>query len=203
MLLVSFLPIPIGWAFVFLILQHIFVRHVNDAYEWWKLRKAHGQCLSALTKIILFMQIGNSLRSSLDHLVRTERDQFWKLQWRRMAEIVAFSPQEIDFMSPLLAKFARDLVRCDDLSFQQRHYLIELRGIYRKESDFRRRSGQSLMQLRFQAVILLGLHLAVTLFMSLQFGWAPFKTIYLLSFLMMSAGLFLLLRIGKGVSWKT
>ncbi len=198
-----FFPIPLILYFPILILHHIFISSFNEIYERIKLANAQLVCLSALTKIILYMQIGNSLRSSLDKLIHDERDYFWKLQWQKLSEIVAFSPQELSFKSRILRRFAKDLVCADQLSFQQRDQLIEIRALYRKESDFRRRSGQALLQLRMQAIILFGLHLAVTAFMIHQFGWLKHQIVFVSSFVLMLSGLFVLLKMGKSKNWKT
>ena len=198
-----FFPIPLVLYFPILLVHHIFVSSLSKIFEHMKLAKAQLVCLSAITKIILYMQIGSSLRSALDKLVQNERDHYWKIQWQQIAEIVAFSPQELSFKSQFLRRFAKDLVCADQLSFQQRDQLIEIRALYRKESDFRRRSGQALLQLRMQAIILFGLHLAVTAFMIHQFGWLKHQIVFVSSFILMLSGLIVLLKMGKSKSWKT
>lgn len=193
---------PIIGCLILLFLTHIFNTNQSRILESIKLRKAHPRCISALTQLILSMQMGESFRTSLEKLIALEKDEFWKYQWRKIYESVVFLTQKKSNSSPFLRRFRNDLFRCDQVSFQQMDQLIEIRALYQKEFDFRRRSGQSLTQLRLQAFILFGLHIAVSLFMIHQFGWKPHKMIYLTSFFFMCIGLIVLLRTGKRVRWK-
>lgn len=203
LLSLPFLPISEFLSAFLIIVHHILISHLNDFYEWMKLRKAELARLSAITRLIVQMQMGDSLRTSLNQLSESERDPFWKRQWSKLSTSVAFSPQDSVFRNPILRTFCRDLCQCDRSSFQQLNQLREIRQIYKKESDFRRRSGQVMLQLRLQAMILFGLHLAVTAFMIHQFGWSSHKLIFLFSFLLMSMGLLALVLMGRRKKWNT
>lgn len=200
--LMLFLNFPNFICVFALILNHIFLKTLPVIFEWSKLRNAHLVCISALTKIVLSMQIGDSFRTSLESLIIHEKDPYWREQWSKVYDAVAFTTQELKHRSPFIRRFGSDLIRCDQVNFRQTEQIKQIRELYQKEFDFRRRSGQSLMQLRLQAMILFGLHIAVSLFMIHQFGWSPYKLVYIASFVLMLMGLIILMKMGGAAKWK-
>lgn len=188
---------------IFLFLQHLFFSHLSQLFCLMNLRNVEQKRLSATQRLLQSMQLGDSFRSAIDKLVASERDTFWLQQWVRIRQSVVFSQQAKDLPHRFLVTFSEDLIACDRSNFQQIVWLQQIREHYLREFNFRRRSGQILLQLRAQALILVGLHFAITAFMISQFGWSEFKMIYIFATGWMSIGVWTMFKTGRKHQWKT
>jgi formate/nitrite transporter FocA (FNT family) len=110
------------------------------------------------------------------------------------------SPALSDCLS--LQELARELMCADQSSHHMLTRVANLRTLYQKRFDFRRRSGQVLTQIHAQAMLLVGLYLALSIFTALQYGWEKFLALRLMSALLFALGLIMIFYLGKKIRWK-
>ncbi len=182
---------------------HVLMSAMPRISESMKLQKAQQKRISWIGSIIMTMSMGESLRSALEKLTAQERDFFWNEKISTIFQNVAFSQHLNACSDGYLLQFERDLRSIDEAGIQQIDRLIFLRAQYQDEFDFRRRSGQILLQNRIQSLILVGIHFALCLFMGIQFGWRDNSIIFLISTIWMFAGVYILMKLGSRVKWKT
>ncbi|MCB0411312.1 MAG: hypothetical protein KDD22_02230, partial [Bdellovibrionales bacterium] len=163
----------------------------------WKLSNAEQKRISFLKRILFSMKNGNGFRSSIEKAADSERDTFWKPRWEKILSDVVFSQQIIEHSGDDSDELTESLIKIDSSSARQIDRLQLILTYRQSQFDFRRKSGQILMQMRIQAMILFGLHFAMTLFMIWQFGWHEYRWIYLTSALFTCTGAFALLGLGK------
>ncbi len=79
--------------------------------------------------------------------------------------------------------------------------LEALRDFVRRESDFRRKSGQALRQASIQSVVMLVLHFALCCFVILRSGWSAAMDLIILSSALTMTGALVLRLLARRIKW--
>lgn len=158
-----------------------------------------------LTLTILKMKSGASLRSAVDVTVAQFRRDYPHLNpifQRLRQELVVGGPQSLDSRRSALSEMLSVLLDADRSSHRAIAVLTHQRTFWSKCSDFRRRSGQVLVQIRAQALLLTALYIATFVYVSLQFGARNYLNLRLFSLALFIIGVLLVFIMGRKVRWK-
>lgn len=158
--------------------------------------------VSFLTKLILKMHGGGSFRSSFHSILLEERGEFAR-RMQKIWNVVAFSQQNNDLLKSTdiknLVEELRSIDQCNHNVIQQ---LIFLKNKRQLEVNFRRRSGQILVQTRFQSILMFVIYLAVMIFVVSEYGFLKNLKLFLTSGLLFLTGIFFVLALGRKIKWK-
>lgn len=179
---------------IFVLIYAIYLRKMREK----SFRKYFRE---SLTNLILKMKTGKSLRQAL-HEIANESDPFMRRKLSEIMEIVVFSQQKSRPSDSFIAQVIRELCRADQNSHSSLRVLTTYRDRLRVEDEFRHKSGQVLSQIRFQALLMTGLYLAVLIFVSFQFGFQRNQKLIGISLLFFILGLAWIFLGGRRLKWK-
>lgn len=155
-----------------------------------------------LDLVILEMRAGTSFRSALQR-VNQSHDAFTQQKVAKILEILRFSKTPTDkTASPFLSDVIEEFVNIDQNSHNSLSRLNQLRGRLKTVSDFRRKSGQALAQIRAQGLVMLALYFATFAFLKVFVPEFEHGLELLLSVLLLLIGTSTLFLYGRRYKWK-
>ncbi len=161
--------------------------------EWLTERRS---CLELLTQIIIKIRAGDSFRAAVMKLASENS------RWSHWQHAVHFQPQqEVEARTPEERILRDEFEQIQREPHQALSRLVALREQMSKESDFRRRSGQVLLQIRMQAVVLFVLQIALTVFVSTKWGLKQQLPLIIVASLLHVLGVLILLNLGRRIKW--
>lgn len=180
----------------------IFVSVCEPLLRKWREKNFESEFLPILSSIILKMKAGTSFREAL-LATSDESDPFMRTKLQQIREAVVFSQQlTAKDSTPFLNLVINELDLVDKASHSAIQRLCNFRRKLDVESDFRRKSGQILLQLRMQSYILAGLYFALVIFVTTRFDFKSNFELMALSFLLFVIGFVWVQRSGRKIRWK-
>lgn len=171
---------------------------------WWQLRMFERHKIQVLSHIILNMKSGNSLRAAFSGVLKEFEQQNSVLTpiLRLLAESLVLGQTSAALACHRSTReFAVELIKAEKSSHHCLVRIQNLRVLYQKQFDFRRRSGQVLAQIRAQALVLCGLYLAMLIFVSSIYGSGKYLVMRFFSGGAFVLGLFMIFYLGRKVTW--
>jgi hypothetical protein len=155
-----------------------------------------------LDRAILNLRSGHSLRQSLK-LSSLECDAFTQHQLNLILEFVFFS-QHYHIISPdeFVKSMMDELFLIDQSGHRSLQRLEVLRRGLKIESDFRRRSAQGLIRVRWQAYLMTGLYIAILIFVLKEFSLKEISRLLFISVTFFGTGFVWILMGGRKIKWK-
>jgi Flp pilus assembly protein TadB len=187
------------WAPLFLFLSFIFKKFI--------LERRNSQFRSEFERFIdtaiLEMRTGASFRVSLDKARHRSPCPFFKERIHILLQNMAFAaPDQTDNLPKNIANLFSRMIEIDSFSHRQIHRLVTFRKQLRLESEFRHKSGQATRQAKAQAWILIGLYIALLLFVLGHFRFEDTSRLIGVSGLFMFMGVVIMRRMGQKNKWK-
>lgn len=164
--------------------------------NWQKQLSERQSSLEFLNQIIIRMRSGESFRSSSQLLIQQNA------RWSKWNGAVVFQPQN-NFTSVWQEErlIYQEFVNIHAQPHQAMPRLLALREQLHKLSDFRRRSGQVLLQVRMQAAILLIMQIALSVFVVWKWGLKNQLGLLILASVLHLLGLLTLALMGRKIKW--
>lgn len=161
-----------------------------------------AQFVSFLSSLILQMKAGKGFRESLK-LSQQDRSKVFREKLEQMAQIVVFSQHyNRKSMSAFHIQVLDEFIQIDRSAHAAIKRLENFRRKLEIEDDFRRRSGQILLQLRIQSLIMVGLFLALLTFVIWNYQISELKHIIFISITLFCSGVGLAFILGRKIRWK-
>lgn len=158
---------------------------------------------NSLQQILLSMRSGRSFRSSLTQCVQLETNIHHKKIMAQVADFVVFTQHKSNqFRAKTLRKVVFELKKADSDPHLSVLRLENLEKWLKIRSEFRRRSGKVLAQIRIQAVVTLTLYFAVSIFMAMAYEFETFRHLFFISLLLMIVGTTCLFTSGRRLRWR-
>lgn len=152
---------------------------------------------------ILLMNSGQPFRFAWLKAMRRQSDDFVRDKLEQIYRIVVFSQHSEGSFGSTFGDFVVEyLKRVDKESHLAVERLKALRYRLKIESEFRRKSGQVLLQIRMQAVILLFLYVFCLVFTLYQFDGRELIWLLGTSMSLFFTGLITILVMGRRIKWK-
>ncbi len=153
-------------------------------------------CHELLNHLIIKMRSGESFRSALDKL--SAENPRWSRWNHKFSPDLHQSWHEVWSEEQLLRQEFSQIHR---ESHQAMSRLVALRAQFGKISDFRRRSGQVLLQIRMQAAVLFVMQVALTIFVANRWGVREQLSLFVIASLLHILGVLVLLTMGRRMKW--
>ena len=176
---------------------------IFDRFGWhWKIHFFRRYRTTLLSSIILKMKTGRGFRESL-RATCGEAPAFLQHLLVRLPDYVVFS-QHCETLESFetFRSFVRELREVDRSAQGTIPRLHSLRERWLVVEDFRRRSGQVLLHVRIQCVVMVGLYLALLTAMLKGFGWSQCRSALFVSMPMFLLGMATTLLLGGRIKWK-
>lgn len=151
-----------------------------------------------LDRWILNMRLGKSLSSAREAALRQEGDRFQTL----MRPLFATRSSEREQHLLLAKNVRRELEQIAQINHAALERLENLRSHLRKTAEFRRKSGQAVLQTTIQSIVMLGLLIALALFNLQRYGWTRCGDLICLAAFLSLIGLMVMMRLARKSSWK-
>lgn len=171
--------------------------------EFQREKQLKEQFVVIIDQIILSMKSGKSFRSAF--LICLER-QKKPVQYVLSEFMSALQYQkEIESMSKdrKIVFYFQELAQVDHSTHKPIDRLKALRRRLLIERNFRQKSRQALLQIRFQSWIITGMYLMVLLYVRFEFGMSGHLILILGSTFLFLIGLVCVQRMGRNYRWKT
>lgn len=185
---------------VFLVIGALFIsfRVVLQFLEQKMLNQVHR----SLKNVILQMKLGSGFRKSLELSLSYESSHFMKTWLRKIYDNVVFTQHKTpDFKSQLLLKLISELKQIDK---EPNSSLRRLENLYlwlKIQSEFRRKSGKILSQMRIQSLLITVIYIALLFFVSEFLGSQQTFQFFPISFTLMSVGTLTVFYLGRRMKW--
>ncbi len=164
--------------------------------NWQNQRRERDSSLDFMNQIIIRMRSGESFRTSALHLIQEHG------RWSKWNAAVVFQPQnKFHSVWPEERMIYQEFLNIHQHPHQALPRLLALREQLNKLSDFRRRSGQVLLQIRMQAVVLLVMQIALSIFVIWKWGLKNQVGLIILASILHAIGLVTLAWMGRKVKW--
>lgn len=168
----------------------------------WRHKKFRERFYFYLSEVILTMRVGSPFRTSLMQVNNEVEDIFFQMKMKEVIDFVVFSQQvSTHDVSSFIQGVVREFKKVDEQPHRGLDRLENLRRKLYIESDFRRRSGQILMQTRMQAFIMAGLYFAVLIFVLFRYEWRDYLRLISISGWLFGVGFMWILQAGKKKKW--
>lgn len=155
-----------------------------------------------LNMIILKMKSQKSFRNSFSEVI-TESATSTQRILIDIRDVVVFSQQNKSIiLSAFTQKIILEFVLADQAPHAALKRLIQFRDRLKIQTDFRRKSGQVLQQIRAQSFILTAIYLALLVFVLKRFGFETNQRIIFLSLSFFIIGLGVIFYGGHKLKWK-
>lgn len=154
-----------------------------------------------IDEIIIEMRTGKSFRTSLSS-ANEKSNPFVQQKVRKIIELVRFKTNIRDLNDPYIESIVQEFRQIDDNSHNSLQRILSLRHRIRTESDYRRKSGQVVLQIRAQAAILIVLYFATALFVFANNKASSLGAEILVSFLLFFIGTAIVFLYGRSYKWK-
>ncbi|MGE0527274.1 MAG: hypothetical protein AB7G93_22235 [Bdellovibrionales bacterium] len=152
-----------------------------------------------LDRWILNMRLGQSVNAARDAALKSESEAFIALVKP------CFDTQRTRSLHTAHPLFSANAMRELEELAHSPHCALErlenLRRVWRKSADFRRRSGQSLHQAAIQSAVMLVLLFALSTFAVHRYGWVRVADLVLGSALLSFTGVWLMIRMARKTRW--
>lgn len=195
------------WSPIFHLMIHYLLlflfSYLEFLYVFLRARRFETEILPFLDRVILKMRLGHGFRAAALQVLAENSDGFFtkKMQeWFKTTTITRHNTESAvsDQLRQVLVEF--------EAATKDAHLAIErmqaLRRKLKMRSEFRRRSGQILTQVRLQALLLLGLYLALGIYVVNNGDWQRHLGLMAMSAALFIVGQILLFKMGKGIRWK-
>jgi hypothetical protein len=173
--------------------------------RWRRLVEFERDRVHFLSHLLLKMKAGESLRSSLSaviaHSNQTDSTMAFLYQQIQKTLYLGEVPKSLCKLRAV-DELAHSLLRAEKSSHHCVQRLQNLRDLYQKHSDFRRRSGQVTTQIRAQSVVLALLYFALFVGMMCEYGTEKYVELRLLSLLLFVLGIIMVFYLGGRMRWK-
>lgn len=187
------------WLFIGILL--ITLKFFPHILRFFLLRRLRASLIPMLDCLILGLQTGKSFRSSLHSAI--EMQTGWvRHQLMEVCDSLQMSKNVIAVKSALLKDFREELLEIDRSQARCVEQVRALRRHLKMQEDFRRRSGQVTQQIKMQAIIVTALYFALLLFVIMQFGFNPHRSLIFWSAIIFFVGLFWIFLMGRRLKWK-
>lgn len=187
------------WIFVCLLLY--FFKKAPLFVEKYYIRNLHQLILMFIDEVVLQMQSGKSLRSSLLSVIKKQQGWFRDQLLEMHNQILSVDRVSVVSIAQIHA-LKIELIEID----QQNNKCIENLKIYRRflkmKEDFRRKAYQASAQTTAQMLITSLIYLGLLFFVITQFGFLKNIKIISISFVLMAFSMGLTLYIRKSFKWK-
>ncbi len=155
-----------------------------------------------LSLIILKMKSGKAFRNSFSDVI-SESPRTIQRILIDIRDVVVFSQQNNpERISHFVQSIIGEFVEADLVPHAALKRLMSFRSRLRIQSDFRRKSGQVMQQIRIQSLILSGIYFALLVFVIGRFGFIENRRMIIISFLLFGTGLSLIFYKGSKIKWK-
>jgi hypothetical protein len=161
---------------------------------------AYQQVRDLVENIIFCMRAGRSFRTSLAESAAELQDGVLARQLKPWISAMGLH-QRLPTAPDWWAQTAAELAATDTQAHRALNRMQAWRARLKFESDFRRRSGQVVTQVRLQALILTGLYLALLVFTLYRGEWRANCALIGASVALFTAGVILVFRMGKRIKW--
>ncbi len=185
---------------VFLVIGALFIslRICLQVLEQKMLNRVHH----SLKNVILQMKLGSGFRRSLELSLHYETSHFMRIWLRKIYDNVVFTQHRTPtFKSQLLLKLISELKLIDK---EPNSSLQRLENLYlwlKIQSEFRRKSGKVLSQVRIQSILITTIYFALLFFISEFLGYQKAFQFFPVSFSLMSLGVFTVFYLGRRMKW--
>lgn len=152
-----------------------------------------------LDRWIMNLKMGMSPTAAKDRALRDESDTSQRILNALFHSEHLQSSQTDVFLS---SEVIEELKSITQVAHQTVTRLEALRQRVRARSDFRRKSGQSLLQARIQSLTMAVLLIAIQILMTHRFGWNRVGDLVLVSFILAVVGAFVMHRLASKKGWK-
>ncbi len=154
-----------------------------------------------LDQKILGMQSGNSYRESFRQAVE-QSAPLVRPYWQEIYQIVVFSQQSRGLSEPLMSELTKEFCLIDKSSHKNIERLQFFRRQLRLQQKFRHKSGQALMQIRAQSLLMSLIFIALIVFVGQNFGYKEHIQLLLpATFLFLLASIWIW-RAGRVIKWQ-
>ena len=155
-----------------------------------------------LDLVILEMRCGRGFRDSLS-CANEKVDAFMQQKLAKITEAIRFSGDGTGFREDrFLFDIFEEFKSVDKNPHNSLQRLCAIRYRLRVESEYRRKSGQVVAQLRAQAGILVGLYLATLFFVLMQNSLSEILPMVLISLTLFTTGTLATFLYGRRYKWK-
>lgn len=165
-------------------------------------QKMLNQVHHSLKNVILQMKLGCGFRKSLELSLHYESSRFMQNWLRKLHDNVVFTQHKTPvFKSQMLIKLISELQRVDQ---EPNSSLKRLENLYlwlKIQSEFRRKSGKVLSQIRIQSVLITVIYFALVFFVSQFLGFHQVMRFFPVSFALMGTGVFSVFMLGRRMKW--
>jgi len=164
--------------------------------NWQNQRRELQSSIDLLNQIIIRMRSGESFRASLLHLIPLNT------RWSKWNAVVTFQQQN-KFHSVWQEEHLlfQEFTNIAKLPHQALPRLLSMREQLGRLSDFRRKSGQVLMQIRMQAAVLFFMQVALSIFVIWKWGLKSQIGLLILASALHIAGVLALILMGRRMKW--
>ncbi len=152
--------------------------------------------------IIMKMKSGKAFRNAFSEAIAESPVTIQRILID-IRDVVVFSQQNnseriSDFVQMIVMEFAKaDLAPHTALK-----RLVHFRDRLKIQSDFRRRSGQIIQQIRTQSIILTGIYFALFFFVIGRFGFKENVRLIFISLSLFGSGILFIFNKGQKIKWK-
>lgn len=161
-----------------------------------------NQVHHSIKNVILQMKLGAGFRRSLELSMQYETSPFMKTWLRKIHDNVVFTQHKnLQFRSQLLLKLISELKLADKDQQSAQKRLENLYSWLKIQSDFRRKSGKVLSQIRIQSAFILVIYFATTIFVSRFIGFNEVIRFFPLSVTLMFLGILFVFYFGRKMKW--
>jgi hypothetical protein len=155
-----------------------------------------------LNMIILKMKSQKSFRISFSEVIHESSTATQRILID-IRDVVVFSQQNKSIiLSAFTQKIIMEFVLADQAPHAALKRLIQFRERLKIQTDFRRKSGQVLQQIRSQSFILTALYIVLFIFVLKRFGFEANQRIIFLSLSLFIIGLGVIFYGGHKIKWK-
>jgi hypothetical protein len=180
----------------------ILLKLLPHFFYFYQEKLIHSQTLRVLDHLILGVQSGQSLRTSLKMMSRQE-SSLLRVSLENLVHAIVFENSAVGLKSMALRKLFEELSRIERSQSKCVDQLKSLRKNLKTLEDFRRRSGQVSLQIRMQASISALLYVGLMLFVITQFGFYAHQMLIISSGTLFFGGVVTVFVIGRRLQWTT
>ncbi len=168
-----------------------------------KKRVFRGKIQVFINLMMIKMRSGLGFRSAYSSALSEISDEEFASQLEQMIERESSAQHSVRYSEDLFGRrVVKQLCKARSLPHQSIEQLLNLRRHLKIESDFRRRSGQILLQLRIQSLVLCLLYILLLLFTLHHSSFAQIRSLLGLSLLLFVMGTLVFWKIGGLFKWK-
>lgn len=187
--MLSFTPQLVFWIFI------AFLKR----YRSQKFEERFEEILGLM---ILKMKSGKAFRSAFSEVISESPYGIQRILID-IRDVVVFSQQKNSVkLSAFIKLILIEFVQADQAPHAALKRLVSFRDRLKIQTDFRRKSGQVMQQIRIQSLILSGVYFALFIFVIKRFGFESNHQMILLSVSLFLTGIAFIFYRGNKIKWK-